>query len=92
MYENQNVFLTIPAITHTMVVWISRVNPIARGWFIWRNSMVDIIVNRVMADIVISRGSLIKILILGINDKEVLFSWSFKRMILNFGLQDQCFG
>lgn len=39
----------------------------------------------------ISRGSLNKILILGINDKEFLFSWSFNRINLIFDLQDQCF-
>jgi hypothetical protein len=40
---------------------------------------------------IISRGSLYKILILGINEKEILFSWSFKRINLIFDLQDQCF-
>lgn len=40
---------------------------------------------------IISRNSLSKILILGINDKEFLFSWSFKRLFLIFDLQDQCF-
>jgi len=43
---------------------------------------------------IISRGQEVvyyKILILGINEKEILFSWSFKRNILIIGLQDQYF-
>lgn len=38
-----------------------------------------------------TRNSLLKILILEINEKEILFSWSFKRYTLIFDLQDQYF-
>lgn len=91
MYENQKDFLIIPVIRHTKVVWINSINPIASGWLVCINMMVEMAIAVSKAGLMISRGSLSKILILGISDKEVLFSWSFKRVNLNFGLQDQCF-
>ena len=64
------------------MVWKRRVNPIAKGCFICKNKipMIKAVIVKIKAKI--SRGSLFKILILGINDKEFLFSWSFKRGFL----------
>lgn len=64
--------------TEIITVCNRRINPIARGWFIWvkivlKINLVVIIIN------LISGGSLIKILILGISDKVLLSFWSFKR-------------
>lgn len=39
----------------------------------------------------ISENSLFKILILEINEKEVLFFWSFKKIVFIFELQNQGF-
>lgn len=73
------------------MVWINNVRPIARGCFIFMKIKLKINKNVISIHCIISRNSLIKILILGINDKEFLFSWSFKRIDLIFDLQDQCF-
>lgn len=60
---------------------MSRMNPIAMGWFVCINVILEIIIKIFRMNCVISkrsRGSLWKILILGINEKDFLFSWSFK--------------
>lgn len=59
------------------IVWISNINPIAKGWIILINI---ILVNKRHKEIknwIISRNSLLKILILGINDKEFSFFLKF---------------
>ena len=61
-----------------------------KGWFI----CVNVILNNIVAIIIknlISGYSLSKILILRINEKLSPFLWSFKRVNLIFGLQDQYF-
>lgn len=63
----------------------------ARGCFICIKIILEMIAIWYKIIWVISENSLSKILILGINDKEFLFFWSFKRHNLIFGLQDQCF-
>ena len=60
------------------IVWIKIINPIESGWF-KKNIVNDInIINREIKIFVISnsKNSLIKIIILEIIDKEILFLWS----------------
>lgn len=64
-----------------MIVCINKTNPIDRGWFIIKNVIVkykfiDMIV------VIISRSSLIKILILEINDKFMYFFLMFSKTSL----------
>lgn len=60
----------------------SKINPIDIGWFIIRKSIFIIVIKKWKINCIISRNSLLKILILEINDKENLFSWCFKRKFL----------
>lgn len=61
----------------TRVVWINKVNPMARGCFIFIKIKLKINNRVIKIHCIISRGSLIKILILGINDKEISFLLKF---------------
>ena len=71
-YENQNDWVEIPVIIEIMMVWISRISPMASGWFICVNEILnrDLIVIKVNF---MSGNSLVKILILGINEKVYIF-------------------
>lgn len=91
MYENQNEKNIDPLNIQVKNVWIIKIKPIERGCFNCINIILIIIIVNIINIIKISRSSLFKILILEINEKEFLFSWSFKRGILNFDLQDQYF-
>jgi NADH-ubiquinone oxidoreductase chain 4L len=78
MYENHIFWFMFPVIIEIMIVCINRINPIDRGWFIIKNVIVkykftDMIV------VIISRSSLIKILILEINDKFIYFFLMFSK-------------
>lgn len=64
-------------IKHTSKVWISNINPIAKGWFNWIKTIVVIKANKISIFCIISRNSLFKILILEINDKEHSFFLKF---------------
>lgn len=58
------------------IVCNNKVNPIANGWFIWIN--INLVMNDNIYIIwIISRGSLYKILILGINEKIIIFLLKF---------------
>lgn len=80
MYEYQE--LIIDDVIDIINVWSNKINPIDIGWFIIKNRIFIIIIMLWKINCIISRNSLIKILILEINDKEILFSWCFKRKIL----------
>lgn len=91
MYENQNLLYIVPLIRHTIVVWISNINPMANGCFICVNiSLVIVLID--ISSFVMSGGILFKMLVLGINEMVFKpFLWSFKRSFLIFDLQDQYF-
>lgn len=57
-------------------VWINKNIPIERGWFKKNIIKENIIINN-EKNILITKNSLIKIIILEIIDKENLFLWSF---------------
>lgn len=88
IYENQKFLEIIPVINEYKIVWIIRQEPRERGCFMYIAVIFIITENTNM--LVISENSLIKILILEIKD-GVVFFWSFKRLYLNFDLQDQYF-
>lgn len=77
MYENQKVDIINPVIKEVKIEYISNKAPIDKGLLTIKN-IILIIIKVDIKIIIISESSLIKILILGINDKEVLFFWSFK--------------
>lgn len=77
IYENQNLLVIKPEVKQTSVVWISKVNPIAKGCFIFIKIKLKINNRDSKIHCIISRGSLSKILILGINDKEFSFLLKF---------------
>ena len=77
IYENQNLFVINPDIKQTNVVWISKVNPMAKGCFMFIKIKLKINKRDIKIHCIISKGSLIKILILGINDKEFSFLLKF---------------
>lgn len=58
-------------------MWIININPIDKGWFIWKKIIVDIIIKLYNVNWIISRNSLLKILILEINDKDLSFFLKF---------------
>lgn len=58
-------------------VWINKVNPIANGWIIFEKIIVVKKIKEYSINWIISRGSLYKILILGINEKEFSFLLKF---------------
>ena len=58
------------------IVWISKVSPIANGWLICIKINDKENVNKYISWI-LSRGSLFKILILEINEKELSFLLKF---------------
>lgn len=77
IYENQYELMIIPLNKHVNIVWIKIINPIDKGWL--RNNINkenNIIINDKII-FIISKNSLIKIIILEIIDKEFLFLWSF---------------
>lgn len=69
----------VPVSKQINSVWISRVNPIARGWFICMNNILAHKIREYRIFVIISKGSLIKILILEINDKAISFLLKFKK-------------
>jgi hypothetical protein len=75
MYENQNLLPIVPLMIHTIVVFISSINPMASGCFICVNiSLVIVLID--IINFVISGGILYKILVLGIN--EMVFAFLLK--------------
>lgn len=42
IYENQKEFIDKPAITHTIIVCVSNIRPIAKGWRSWVNKIENI--------------------------------------------------
>lgn len=69
--------MNIPDNKHVKRVWIKINNPIANGWLV-KNINKEI--NKIILDkkiFIISKNSLIKIIILEIIDKDNLFLWSF---------------
>ena len=58
----------IPLIKEINEVWINKINPIAKGWFICVNTILNNILNIIIKKL-ISGNSLLKILILRINEK-----------------------
>ena len=69
--ENQGELLINEIINEIMIVWIIRLSPIDRGWFIIKKNMDDIdnIISIIKSKL-ISGGSLIKIAVLGIVDES----------------------
>lgn len=64
----------------------------AKGCFIFMNKKLIIKLIEISINWKITENSLIKILILGINDKKIFFfSEVLKKGIFIFDLQDQCF-
>lgn len=59
------------------MVWINNVNPIAKGCFIFIKIKLKVNNSNIKIHWIISRNSLKKILILGINDKEFSFFLKF---------------
>lgn len=77
MYENQYVLINNPDNKHIKNVWDKIIKPIDKGWF-KKIIIIEIISMNVDKNIfVISKNSLIKIIILEIIDKDFLFLWSF---------------
>lgn len=62
---------------HTNVVWINKINPIAKGCFIFIKIKLKMNKRVIKINCMISRSSLNKILILGINDREFSFFLKF---------------
>lgn len=75
IYENQKFEFIFPVISLIRIVCNSKISPIDRGWFIIVNIIVIVMLND--NSVIISRSSLIKILILEISDKFRIFSWCF---------------
>lgn len=72
MYGNQNFWFIIPLIVHVNIVCIIVIIPMAIGCFICVNSiLIDVL--EITIVFMISECSLIKMLVLGINDR-VFFS------------------
>ena len=69
---------------HTIIVWMRSISPILKGWFIWIKINLKIKVNLYKVSCIISRSSLIKILILEINDKGISFFLKFKKNLFLF--------
>ena len=83
-YANQSDCDIIPLIKEIKEVWINKISPVAKGWFI----CVNMNLNNILAIIIknlISGNILFEILILGINEKVLPFLWSLKRASLIFG-------
>ena len=73
MYENQNLLYIVPLMRHTIVVWISGINPMAIECFICVNiNLVIVLID--ISSFVMSEGILFKMLVLGIN--EMVFNLS----------------
>ena len=89
MYENQNLKDIYPLIKHIKIAWRNKISPIDKGWFKNKKIILNII-EIVNNKYKISKDSLIKILVLGIDDKNFL-SFEVLKVNLIFGLQDQCF-
>lgn len=73
IYENQKDFDKRPVIKQVRIVWKSKINPILRGWDIWVKIILLINKINIVIICIISGDSLIKILILEINDKFYSF-------------------
>lgn len=63
-------------IIEIIIVWIKRIIPIDRGWFMNKNDNDNVKFNDIIIDR-ISENSLNKILILEINDRMLIFSLKF---------------
>lgn len=68
--------IIIPESKHKKRVWHKIISPIDKGCWI-NNIITEKINNNIEINILISKNSLIKIIILEIIDKEILFLWSF---------------
>jgi len=77
MYEYQKLLVIKPKIKQTKIVWINKVKPKANGWIIFKKIIEVVIIKEYNINWIISRGSLFKILILGINEKEISFLLKF---------------
>lgn len=66
-----------PVVKQINKVCTNKVNPIAKGWVILKKIIPIISIFDIKINWIISRGSLIKILILGINDKKIFFLLKF---------------
>lgn len=87
-YENQNVFVKVPVNKEIMIVWHINKIPIESGWFIKKNKKEEIVNNNKIKFWVISdsENSLLKILILGINE-ELFYSFLiFKKIGFLFSI------
>ena len=84
IYENQKLLYIFPLMSHTIVVCISSISPMAIGCFICLNiNLVIFLID--ISNFVMSGSILFKMLVLGINEMAyVLFLWSFKRLFLIF--------
>lgn len=61
------------------VVWINKINPIARGWFIRQNARPILKIKNIKNICKITGSSLGKILVLGTEEGVLLSLWSFKK-------------
>lgn len=77
MYENQKFLFIIPEIIEIIIVWISKIILSDNGCFININKVLKKNNKYNIIDWKISRNSLIKILILEINDKYEYFFLKF---------------
>ena len=73
IYENQNLLVINPVIQQIVTVWINNIIPILNGWLICIKINLNNKVNVYNISCIISRNSLLKILILEIKDKELFF-------------------
>jgi hypothetical protein len=73
--------VNIPVNKEIKIVWIIKINPIVKGWFI-NKKINEFIINKKKIKIcIISENSLFKILILEINERTLFFFfWYLKKL------------